>query len=515
MIKQLKSYLMLTFAASIAAVSSVIGGLGFKLTSKRQKESQKTVDQVTEALLLVTETADYCVRVNEPKNGGAENLVKAFNQLVEYLGEREKKTEIAVTPQDVYNPVSVIDLVETAVRQAAESAFAKNLDLASFVAGNVPAKILGNKTHLKQVLSHLIDNAVKSTVAGYVAVSVEVINNTSQSRQVLEFSVVDTGVGYTPDQPRDLADQNEPTAPDGIESGLVQCKKLVAGMEGVLSVETVPDKGSRFYFQIPIDALTSPLKVIDYSRSSLQNVAVIMPGLASRQSLTSYLYVHGIKVTQIIPNENSNLDISGFDAVFVCKELCERLSGLIADNARPAIVILGASDDIAVGSDKLPDQSAKEKLSFPISCIELAEVLERVANRLPVVIEAKETTSPAERDVDLPILDQEVLADLEASGGGDGKLLNRVFELFTENGPSCFEEIEKVSQHDDEQALADAAHGLKSMCANIGAAKAAAACHALELAMRTEQEIDVGEAIVDISNSLQQTMVEIKQHQAA
>jgi len=114
----------------------------------------------------------------------------------------------------------------------------------------------------------------------------------------------------------------------------------------------------------------------------------------------------------------------------------------------------------------------------------------------------------------LPVLDEDVLADLRDSGGGSDGLIKRVFGLFSDNAPESFSDIQKVSQTSDKVALADAAHALKSMCANIGAAKAAAACHVLELAARQGEDIDVGAAIAEISATMNEALGQIRQLQA-
>jgi len=114
----------------------------------------------------------------------------------------------------------------------------------------------------------------------------------------------------------------------------------------------------------------------------------------------------------------------------------------------------------------------------------------------------------------LPVLDEDVLADLRDSGGGSDGLIKRVFELFSDNAPGSFSDIQKASQNSDKVALADAVHALKSMCANIGAAKAAAACHVLELAARQDEDVDVGAAIAEISATMNEALGQIRQLQA-
>ncbi|HHI82551.1 MAG TPA: response regulator [Rhizobiales bacterium] len=109
-----------------------------------------------------------------------------------------------------------------------------------------------------------------------------------------------------------------------------------------------------------------------------------------------------------------------------------------------------------------------------------------------------------------PVIDMDVINDLKDSGGGSNALLERVLVLFEENAAISLKEIEDASGSDEADNLADAAHALKSMCANIGAARTAAACARLELAMRRGDEIDIPGSLREISQTLAATLDEIQ-----
>ena len=83
-----------------------------------------------------------------------------------------------------------------------------------------------------------------------------------------------------------------------------------------------------------------------------------------------------------------------------------------------------------------------------------------------------------------------------ASIGGSEALFRRVLDLFAGRVPQAVEQVTALSEASDMVALADAAHALKSMCANIGASRAVDACHALELAARTGADFDPGQTTV-------------------
>jgi HPt (histidine-containing phosphotransfer) domain-containing protein len=113
---------------------------------------------------------------------------------------------------------------------------------------------------------------------------------------------------------------------------------------------------------------------------------------------------------------------------------------------------------------------------------------------------------------DVPLLDQTILAEL----GGDGSdLVKRVSRLFIDHVPGALAEIDRSAGGDDVTALADAVHALKSMCANIGAARAAAACHHLETLARTGQAFDAADHVAIIAREAQAALAEVARLQDA
>lgn len=83
-----------------------------------------------------------------------------------------------------------------------------------------------------------------------------------------------------------------------------------------------------------------------------------------------------------------------------------------------------------------------------------------------------------------PVLDRAVIAGLAELGNGQA-VLRKVLRLFLAHAPEAVAAIRRTVATAEPVALADAVHGLKSMCANIGAKRTAAACHALETLART------------------------------
>lgn len=113
-----------------------------------------------------------------------------------------------------------------------------------------------------------------------------------------------------------------------------------------------------------------------------------------------------------------------------------------------------------------------------------------------------------------PVLDFSVIDELRSIGGNEA-LFQRVLDLFASRVPQAIDRVESLRDTSDLASLADAAHALKSMCANIGARRATAACHDLEHSARTGEAFDAGEKIGTIAADMLSVMTEIERLRAA
>jgi signal transduction histidine kinase/FixJ family two-component response regulator len=145
------------------------------------------------------------------------------------------------------------DALALSVAALASEAQRKGLELTSAVAPDVPDRLVGDPTRLRQLLVNLIGNAVKFTEHGGVHVDVA-LRQATEDLLELEFSVVDTGIGIAADKqdmifkPFTQADDFTTRRYGGTGLGLAIAAKLVRLMDGHLSVESSPGEGSRFTF---------------------------------------------------------------------------------------------------------------------------------------------------------------------------------------------------------------------------------------------------------------------------
>ena len=146
----------------------------------------------------------------------------------------------------------VREVVDDASAIVAESAFAKGLELLTWVDPAVPARMRGDDVRLRQVLINLLGNAIKFTDSGEVAVRVAVTGDR------LRLEVSDTGIGISREQQERLweaftqADSSTTRNFGGTGLGLTISRNLVEAMDGVIGVESAPGAGATFRVELPL-----------------------------------------------------------------------------------------------------------------------------------------------------------------------------------------------------------------------------------------------------------------------
>jgi PAS domain S-box-containing protein len=143
--------------------------------------------------------------------------------------------------------------VEDVTAMLAQRAHSKKLELACYIAPEVPELMRGDPIRLRQVLVNLVGNAIKFTERGEVVVSVSAVPGLGSER-VLRIEVRDTGIGIARDkqatlfQPFTQADSSMSRRFGGSGLGLSIAKRLVELMQGSIGFESVAEQGSRFWF---------------------------------------------------------------------------------------------------------------------------------------------------------------------------------------------------------------------------------------------------------------------------
>lgn len=132
----------------------------------------------------------------------------------------------------------------------------KNLNTFCYFDGKVPSITKGDPTRLKQILMNLVSNALKFTEQGHILISVSLKSQDDQD--LILFNIEDTGTGISEKNQKKLfqsyaqAEGSTTRKFGGTGLGLNISKKLTQMMGGSIGVKSELEKGSKFWFTLPV-----------------------------------------------------------------------------------------------------------------------------------------------------------------------------------------------------------------------------------------------------------------------
>jgi signal transduction histidine kinase len=181
----------------------------------------------------------------------AENLNSVMTRVLEYA-------EVAGGNFSLESrPLALRELAGEVRRVFAATVRKKGLRYVEEIAAEIPVRVLGDPVRARQVLTHLVANAIKFTAAGEVRVSITLAETPADGTVTLRIAVSDTGVGMGAEQqarlfvPFSLGDPSPARKFGGTGVGLAICRRLVDQMGGGIAIESEPGTGTTVEWRWP------------------------------------------------------------------------------------------------------------------------------------------------------------------------------------------------------------------------------------------------------------------------
>ncbi|MFW5852034.1 MAG: ATP-binding protein [Bacteroidota bacterium] len=202
-------------------------------------------------LLLKTKLDDLQLDYAQTIENSAESLLTIINDILDVSKIESGNIELELYPT---NLSKLINSIEKLLAPKFES---KNIRFILDIDTNVPEYVYVDSVRIKQVLINLINNALKFTHEGSVTLSV---HNQSPHKEIpdIYFAVIDTGIGIPENKLQTVfekftqADSSTTRKYGGTGFGLSISFQLVEMMMGKIEVESELDRGSIFFFTIPL-----------------------------------------------------------------------------------------------------------------------------------------------------------------------------------------------------------------------------------------------------------------------
>jgi PAS domain S-box-containing protein len=221
----------------------------FLATMSHEVRTPLTSVLAASEMLEDTELDDVQRRLADTLRRSGARLLRLVDDILDFSRIEAGRSQLETVPFDV---VALLDETLAPTRLAAAE---RGLTVES-VYGELPPRMVGDPVRIAQVLTNLLDNAVKFTDVG----SVRLVARTKETRHGadLHVEVSDTGIGMTPEEVRTVfdpfrqADSSITRRYGGTGLGLAICRQLVDQMNGAFEVDSTPGRGTTFAVRLPL-----------------------------------------------------------------------------------------------------------------------------------------------------------------------------------------------------------------------------------------------------------------------
>lgn len=398
-------------------------------------------------------------------------------------------------------------LVEHVSLVLAPTVRTKQLDYRVSIGDAVPQRLLGDPSHLRQVLLNLVNNAIKFTDQGFVQLEVDVVGqggDAASSPVRLRFTVSDSGIGIPMSARAKLfeaferGDTSLSRKHGGTGLGTTIAKGLTEAMGGRIGFESAENAGSRFWVELPFELVAEdlpgapveqvddaqPANVIAFSdpflrhRARVRSMQVLIADdhAANRMVLQGLLQKAGHKVVAVNDGEAvlAAIEVSEYDAVIVDLhmpginglDMLRQLRVMEAGASRRTPVIVLSADVTPDSIQRCEQAGAKAFIAKPVVAARLLDTLAEIAT-------TGQAQMPVQTDrVDLQfaedgVFEPEVLEELGAVGIG-GDFVVRFIEQCSIDAENCLAMLEGHGKSQQWDQVREQAHALKGVAGNLG-----------------------------------------------
>ncbi|OHD12248.1 MAG: hypothetical protein A2Y34_00080 [Spirochaetes bacterium GWC1_27_15] len=201
--------------------------------------------ELLESTKLKDEQIEYIKIIEQ----SSEHLLNMINEILDF--SKLEMDKVKVEELDI----NLKELLKNINNIMSFSTQKNSNELIIFCDKNVPSIIKSDTLRLKQILLNIIGNALKFTRNGIIGLKCEKI---TAEKEYLRFTIIDNGIGIKEDSKKNLfqqfyqAEQSTERQFGGTGLGLSISKNLVELMGGKIWFESQENKGTKFYFEIPL-----------------------------------------------------------------------------------------------------------------------------------------------------------------------------------------------------------------------------------------------------------------------
>jgi len=349
----------------------------------------------------------------------------------------------------------------------------------------LPPVLIGDGVRLGQVLTNLLNNALKFTQSGEIRLEARLLDRL-EDRVRVRFSVRDTGIGIAPEaqnrlfEPFTQVDESTTREYGGVGLGLAICKLLVELMGDDLKLKSELGRGSEFFFELELAVGTRAERPVLESQAplpELRGVRVLVAEDAELNRLVAQrllesaglevrLVCNGLEAIAALgeaPVDALLLDVhmpemDGYEAARAIRQLPE---------FEDLPIIAMTADAMREARDRCLAAGMNAFLTKPIDLSVMLSTLARCLGERAAQPREHRPVETAARDQELPRIPGLKMAEALKRFGGDLPTLLGVLKRLPENYRAS--ELSELWRSGDWEAVGRSLHRLKGMAGNIAA----------------------------------------------
>lgn len=461
--------------------------------------------------MILREEKDPAIR------GYAGNIQASGNSLLSIVSDvldisKIESGKLEIIPVDY----EVNSLISDCCNMAAGRAKAKELELLVECADNVPMKLCGDETHIRQIIVNLLTNAVKYTEKGTVKLIVS--GRFTDGGFVLKVGVSDTGIGIAEENLPQLFTQfqrfdlQRNRNIEGTGLGLSIVKRLCDLMSGTITARSVLGSGSTFTVELPqkvVDSTPCGGVNLNYSAGAEHEYHHSFEAPEAKILAVDDLPVNLLVIANLLKETRIKIDTAGSGRECLDKCSQQKYDLILMDHMMPEMdgvqtfeklhgdksspnfetpVIMLTANALAGMREQYMDVGFADYVSKPVRGAKLEEAIRR---NLPeslikpaspeIPAEAVSTEPSGFADICSAVPELNVNAALQYCCGS-AELLNDLLHDFTEN--DHFSDLKAAFEEKRWEDYRRHAHSLKSTSLMIGLTGLSERARASELALK-------------------------------
>jgi signal transduction histidine kinase/ligand-binding sensor domain-containing protein/DNA-binding NarL/FixJ family response regulator len=436
-------------------------------------------------------------------------LLTIINDILDFSKIEAGKLELETIDFDLTTAIE--DVLELVARNAQS----KGLELASFIAPEVPQVLSGDPVRFRQVLINLVDNAIKFTERGEISARVERLEETTED-STLRFEVRDSGIGIKQEvlgnlfTPFTQADSSTTRKYGGTGLGLAIAKQIVELMNGEIGAESTEGLGSKFWFTAKFGkASTSPIPVGSegqraispdaFSRASMGQgsgnslkdfrLLLVEDNYTNQQVVVNTLAQMGYRIETVNNGREAigALKKTKYDLVFMDCHMPEMDGFEATAEIRRSGWTTSRLPIIAMTASALPEDRARcldagmdDYLTKPLHRHELRAVLDRWLHASNGTVGSGSEVVGRSFSEEPRLLEPAALSQLRRLGGTNQNFFSEMVDVFVSESIERLDRMKTAAKHGDLESVHQLAHTQRGACLNFGAHRIARFCEELE-----------------------------------